>query len=263
MHSVSPGKTRQPPRDAAGPLAAVLAGRITQARRDLGRMKHDPDAAIHVLRRRMKKLDSLLRLARDAMPKHARNELERETGSLKDLFAAQRDFAVSVKLARRIGGEPLARAIERERPSPPAGITAQARKSVNAMARLLRGVPVASLSRKRVLARQQRAEQRAMQAWREALRKPSAVRLHAWRRRAKIVHHHLLFQRALGGGQRRRIQLADHIGHWLGELHDLHVLEQTLARCAVDPGLWQEALTQRERRLEARALRAGRSLHAG
>jgi len=235
---------------------------MRQARRDLARMPSDPDAAIHVLRRRLKKFDSLLRLARDAMSRETYAALRREARSLKDLFAAQRDFAVSLKLARRIGGESLARAIAREERPEPQGAVAQARRTITVMARLLRGVPVSGLSRKQVLSRQQRVEQRAAQAWREARRAPDALRLHAWRRRAKIVHHHLLFGRLLGGGQRTRIQVADRIGHWLGELHDLHVLEQALTRRGVDPRLWQDAVDLRASRLQARALRAGRRLHA-
>ncbi len=77
-----------------------------------------------------------------------------------------------------------------------------------------------------LLAASYRASRKAMQA---AGRSGSASDLHEWRKRVKTLWYHLRLFESIAPPLRGEIQRLEHLETWLGEHHNLAVLQATIA----------------------------------
>lgn len=248
--------------EAALRLQRVLAGIVARVEGDLHRIREFPEGGIHSLRRRMKKLRSILTLAREHVPPSTRRQFKRNMGQLKDEFAGRRDADVMKRLAAGIG------MTERDVASlglPPAGrlrVSARHEKSAAELSRLVCGLQLQTLTWKDVAASFKRTCRRERKAWLAACDEPSAEALHAWRKETKTLYYQMLFLHGTSTRLKKRIKFADRLGRRLGRHHDLEVLASRVKKSAASNGKgWLKEIGRRQRKLLRRIFHAARRLH--
>lgn len=226
-------------------LRRIVRDQIDKARADLGGDR-EPAEAVHAIRKRLKRLRALLRLARDGMDRAA---VDRENRRLRDAarpLSEARDAAVLVAafeaLVERSGdlGHPDAVAAVR---------SALGEREADASRRLLGdGSALDTLGDDLDRAREElggpafdgvrwptlrdglrRIYRAGRRAFRAALDAPTDEGLHEWRKRVKDLAHALAVVEPIRPGAiRRRADRAGDLADTLGDDHDLAVLRKTL-----------------------------------
>lgn len=249
-------------REAGRRLRRVLLGIAAQARGDLERIRRCPSGGIHALRRRMKKLQSVLRLVRDHVPAREKNAIRRRVRFLKNAFAGQRDDEVMSKLARDIGGRALAGRVQRRPHAIRVMPGAKHAAAAAALEKLVAGLRLDSLTWDEVISSYDRAFRKERKAWSAACDDPAPELFHEWRKQIKTHYFQTLVMRQAAGKMRGRLQQSRRLGHWLGLLHDLDVLTQAIRR---DPGWsdaqWPSKIGRQQAKIRERVARAGRKFH--
>ena len=243
----------------------------------------DPVGAVHAARKAVKKERSLLRLARAALPaKQRRAEnaaLRRAARGLSDARDAEVMVQTLDQLSQRFAGqlpessfaavrEPLEREREAERAQlvdsarvpEAAGQLAGARARIDGWRLRSGGWTVLEPGL-------ERSYRRGRRAMREAGRRRSAERMHAWRKRVKDLWYQQRLLAPVGGpairGQAKDLhRLAD----LLGDHHDLGVLRRRLTDdpppVAADVDGIVGLIEHRQAELEGEALSLGSRIYA-
>jgi CHAD domain-containing protein len=258
----------------AGGFARIAAEQIREA---VFALEQSSDEGVHEARKCIKRLRALLRLFRKALPDGS-YERENETlraaaGRLSSLRDAQVRIAVFDSLVRglHVPGVTAARnqlfstlqaaAVPRGYPTPPMQATITTLRTVGA--RLPGLKPDASWS---VLARGLRATyRRARKAHAAAHEDLATPAMHTWRRRSKDFEYQMqLLSRIDAPGMKRCIRDAGRLTEYLGDHHDLAVLERTLAGMSGFPpdlrGKLCGRIAKHGKKLERRAFKLGSSL---
>ncbi len=236
-------------------LRALLRQLAAQGLRDLERMREAPDAAIHDLRVRMKKLRAVLRLGKTAANKTMLSAIDHHCRAIKNSYGAQRDDMVLQRLCQKHFHEalPASAEIRAADRTPEHG-----QRELLALDRELERLPLAGLEWKQVLANYRktwRSAKKRMRRW-EDHQDPHD--LHPWRKRVKQLYFQSLALIWLKGAK-KRIRRARKLGSRLGRDHDLAGL---ISRLSGADG-WQERknqLEKRRRRKHPRLRRLGRKL---
>ena len=249
-------------------LRKVAAGQLDGAARSLGRMDDDPDAAVHDIRKRTKKLRGLLRLFRPGFEETFRAE-NRVLRDLARSLSGRRDAAVMARTARALAPGPGAAAealgplLDRlDAAAEPSGAAGAPSGAVGAALDGLRGridawcVEDAPAALRKGLGK---TYGRAREALQVVTEDPRAAEFHDLRKRVKYHGFHCrLLRRAWPDEMAARRDVADRLSDLLGDDHDLSVLAETLRD---DPGMPPDAvavatalIADRSAGLRARAL---------
>jgi len=190
----------------------------------------DDARALHEVRKRLKRLRALLRLARDGLPDASRESLVlRDVGRL--LAAHRESDALAGILRDQVGAGALdLRLLEEtvrlhQAARAPLGKRSadlsRARRTLGGLRRRLAATAVEGLRPKDCRRRLRRAYRRACSQWWLAVSDPSDENLHEWRKLSKILLNHLRLLRvwAAPGLSRVRSALAD-LDERLGRARD-------------------------------------------
>jgi CHAD domain-containing protein len=241
-----------------------------------------PDSElVHDVRKTLKKLRSLLRLARRHLKKSAFRSEDAALQRMAGRLAPMRDAQICVaaldklhalfqkgKLPAEFSGVRRALALHH-------GKTCREEKSDGCWQRLARELNAALIrcsrwkledgGRRDLRRALKRSYKRARNSFAAAQRKPKASNLHAWRKRAKDFYHHLcLVQPGCG----KLIRELDALTEFLGDERDLEVLRKTLLASganAFDAKVAEEILNHAEMRgsqLRRAAFALGENLFA-
>lgn len=246
-------------------IAIEQASKAAEAARATG---EDRLGAIHVIRRRSKKIRALLRLVRGSFRDYDReNETVRDTartlGQLRDrrVMLETYDALVADVGAAPDAGERqrLALRLSVETPADPGLVLAEVARTIDALVERagqwkLRKADFAAIEHG--LGKTYRAMREGMAT---AHKRPTAENLHDWRKLAKYHGHHL----GLISGSAPHVLLAsraaaNELADVLGRHHDLDML----AGCLDDDTPLAAVLKQRRADLEDEAFRLGRELSA-
>ena len=232
-------------------LAQVLQGLAKQVEADLQRMQATPAQSIHALRRRLKKMQSILQLVRSQTSSTLRKQLRRHLHALKDAFATQRDREVRIRLAEKIASPALADCLQQQQLSGQLELMPLTSHKAGAakLSRLLQSPELASGTRATIRKAHQRSYRRARAAWLTALAASTPEHLHAWRKRVKSFYYQTLLLQHRRGRQRKQLHRLHQLGHWLGLDHDLYLLNLWMTQSPKQPcfarvqskiGRWQK-----------------------
>lgn len=205
-------------------LRSALAKLLRDAGRAVARFDKDPGAEAHFVRTRVKRLQSLCRLAPEG--RRWRGVFLPPCRELKDLFAETRDATIVRDLADKYAPGQAHHLRVASRPD-----LAKAASLVGAGIGTLAEYPLWQVMTWDELADRAVGTYRAARrAWREAERRnaPDAL-FHEWRRRVK----RLLYQCEYLGGRARLVRFTrrvDRLGEVLGGIQDVCLAEDWLGR---------------------------------
>jgi CHAD domain-containing protein len=244
----------------------------------------DPVASVHGARKDLKKVRSLLRLARPGLRPR---DYRRENAALRETarsLSATRDADVMVQtvdaLAERFVGRlpkkafrelrtRFVRAARAARAGAGTAIPAQVIADLDAAALRAEGWSVDRCAAGTLRDGAVRAYSRGRRAMRDVEADPSAEHLHEWRKRVKdLWYHSRLLQDAWPAVLAAQGDEAHALSDLLGDDHDLAVLAEALrgggdaASAPVDYDAVLELVAERRAELQADALRLGRRLYA-
>lgn len=179
------------PSEAGSRLHRVLRGIAAQAESDFARMTRCPEGAVHALRRRMKKLRSVLPLARGHVPAKTLSALKQQAKRLKDAFASQRDHDVMTRLAASIGGDALVARVSRQTRRTAPLQHAPTAETARDLQRLIADLDLRAVTWDDVASAHERTLRKARQARRAAHDEPDEEAFHEWRKRTKTLYFHI------------------------------------------------------------------------
>lgn len=216
-----------PNAEASAWLQQLLLQLSTQAVKDVARIPLWPSTSVHALRKRMKKMQSLLRLVPPGAQPAALRELRDAIRELKGAVAVQRDTDVLIALGRNLGGQTRP---QRGAPIDPVPIL----RLAYALPRQVHALDVAAITWERVERRHKKTCRRAQQAWQVARHQPEGEPLHDWRKRVKDLYYQAL---ALQRWQRhpKRLRSTHQLGTLLGHRLDLDLYQAQLKQSKKRP----------------------------
>lgn len=206
---------------SAGDWLQHMLGLIaTQARRDVACIPSRPEAAIHSLRKRMKKIRSLLLLAAPGLDEATHEIVKGGIREIKDAAMSRRDADVMEGLAEDLGVRlPAWKIIQPD--------VAMLDAYVSELVTTFEELDLHGLTWNGVAVCHLRTCRRTREAWQKARRHPSEKKLHTWRKRVKQQYHQsLALYRWLG--QSGRLRRMRRLGSLLGRRHDLDVFASIL-----------------------------------
>jgi CHAD domain-containing protein len=216
--------------------------RIARRRLQSGRFRAEGDEAVHAARKGVKKARAILTLLRNSGATKT-GKVERRLRAAAHTLSALRDSVAIIetydRIVRRSAKGAVGRAAIRERlvrskeraarDARRNGCVTQAAAKLTKARRLLKQSHIPPIHRSdipQLLAASYRASRKAMQA---AGRSGSASDLHEWRKRVKTLWYHLRLFESIAPPLRGEIQRLEHLETWLGEHHNLAVLQATIA----------------------------------
>lgn len=225
----------------------------TQATDDLRRLRHEPERAIHDLRKRMKKLRSVLRLGTEHISPQDRETISAAARDIKNAFGTERNQAVVSRLRLLLGdtGTPDAQPKKSS-----AALPRYVRPSLRQLQRLIAALSPPALTWKHLCA----AHAQTYHAARKRMKRAQSGRpedFHQWRKRVKDFYYQSLALYRLERAK-KPIRQSRHLGSLLGKHHDLEVL-----RTSAGPELPPTALKQllkKQAALEKKAFKLGARL---
>jgi CHAD domain-containing protein len=201
-------------------LHGLLMKIALRAQADGAWMADSPELAIHRLRKRMKKLQSLLKLAESVQGEEAIESVRARIREVKDALASQRDADVVSALGAELG---VVRAGKR-RAMPDAKLL---KTCLSELVDSTGRMNLSALTWDAVTTSHLKTCRYARKSWKKAQRHPTEKMLHSWRKRVKDQYHQAL---ALHPwlGQSGRLRCMRQLGSMLGKCHDLDLFESTL-----------------------------------
>jgi CHAD domain-containing protein len=254
-------------------LRRAARGRIDHASDELrGKTDSTPEEAVHEARKDMKKLRSLLRLARGELGEET---FARENACFRDAareLAGTRDADVMLETLDALGlpaglGSELRKVIQAERVGAGADGREAAARSAAAMLKEARtrvdDWPLERDSFDALAGGLERTYRRGRRALRAALEEPTAEALHDWRKRVKdFWHHHTLLRELWPPVMRATGDEAHELSDRLGDDHDIVVLAAWVrGHLETDPE-FSEAVIRRRGELQDAAFALGARLYA-
>ena len=238
----------------------------------------DRPAAVHGARKEIKKLRALFRLVRGEISGGSYRKGARALRAAADCLAATRDARVMLKAFAKLVGRSA-----REFP----GIERALKKHAHLEARRFRRKDSVARTERWLRKTRRRAGALKIQAtnWtavepglaqsyrcgreccRLVLQKPAPEHFHEWRKHVKDLGYYCcLLRPAWPAITRAMADELERLGEYLGEDHDLFLLQQFVAESGVAPGAEVAALNRRiasrQKRLRAAALKLGARLYA-
>jgi CHAD domain-containing protein len=246
-------------------------------------VKTDPVTAVHEARKALKKVRSLLRLARGTLSASERRRMNRALRDIGRRLSPARDAEVMLQavdaLSEHYAGQlpkTTFNAIKRH-------LGAQAKPARDALtnsgliAEVLEELKAQRLSVDQWALRRggwqaigdglRQSYKRGRRAYRTAARKPKVENLHEWRKRGKDLWYHTRLLEPISPGiMNGQAKESHHLSDLLGDDHDLAVLRQELlsggARIPVDVDSVITLIDHRRDQLEAEAMLVGARLYA-
>lgn len=231
----SPDEARATAAEAAVWLKRLLVHLASLAEQDVQRLSRHPDPVVHALRKRMKKLLALLRLARPALSVEQFATLKSSIRQLKRALATERDQRVLHDLQATLQEEPPTEKLE---PAPrksrrrkalaqttvsTATLDQLARQASNLTDRLGR-LRLFSLSWQAVAEAYLKTYRKGHKAYARCEKDPTPSELHTWRKAVKD-HYYQTLAMHLWLGHPRRLRRSRRLAALLGKVHDLDVLQ--------------------------------------
>jgi hypothetical protein len=213
------------PHHAGARVHTLLMQFATLAGNDLRRIATAPEHGVHHIRTRMKKIRSILRLARSQIAVATRRAISATAGEIKDAFGAARNKTIMARLRRKISGPEEGG--KTAKPATRVPVPAKIAPRVLKLQSLIAALPLSTLQWPDVC----RAYAKTCRSVRRSMKRAKggdAVRLHEWRRRVKDLYYQSLALDSLGGLE-RRIRLSHRLGSDLGRHNDLEVLRRSKA----------------------------------
>lgn len=258
--------------DLPGGIARIALGRIDHALDELsGKTDSSPEDAVHEARKDMKKLRSLLRLARGELGKGV---VARENAFFRDTareLSAARDTDVMLETLRALDlpageGWELRKLVQAHRGSGGDGRETAMRGVVAMLREARERVPEWPLERDSfdaIAGGLERTYRRGMRDLRSARDEPSTEALHEWRKRVKDHwYHHTLLRRLWPPVMTAVADEAHELSNLLGDDHDLAVLAGWVRAHADGSAEFFQAVDARRAALQADALALGERLYA-
>lgn len=246
--------------EAGRRLHRVLVGIAVQIEGDLRRIREFPEGGVHSLRRRMKKLGSILRLARKHIPAPTKQRVRQNISLLKSAFATSRDADVMRRLATDLGIPEAAVGFPKIAPPAKIKVIEQTWKAAVELSGQIGNLSLHAMTWKDVASSFLRASVKERSAGKEAHQEATPEALHAWRKKTKALYYQMLFIHQITGRMKMPMKLADRLGRLLGRHHDLDVLTLRLKQDA-GSSRWLEEIKRRQKKLRRRIFRAADRLH--
>lgn len=204
---------------AGGWLLRLLKQIARQAEADVRAIPDWPDTAIHRLRKRMKKLRSLIQLAFPVMEEAEREAWQERIREIKNAVSTQRDADVMAALEKDLGAGPAPATRRPKRPD-----TRKLAALVKGLADSVARLGSSGLSWDDVAQQFEKIGRRTRKAWKHARQDANEETLHDWRKLVKRHYHQsLALHRWLGAKRDRRLLGMRRLGSLLGRCHDLDV----------------------------------------
>jgi CHAD domain-containing protein len=220
------------PPEAAVWLKRLLVQLATRAEQDVQRVPLHPETAIHSLRKRMKKLLALLRLARPALSVEQFANLKTAIRDLKRAVATQRDAHVMTRLAEDFGDPSGSTGSASSPRKPSRRKSAQAEISnatMDHMARLgarltdrLGRLRLYSLGWESLAAAYAKTYRKGRKSLAKSEKTHATDDLHAWRKAVKD-HYYQMLALYPWLGHPRRLRRTRRLASLLGKVHDIDV----------------------------------------
>ncbi|HEY6396163.1 MAG TPA: CHAD domain-containing protein [Solirubrobacteraceae bacterium] len=247
------------------------------------RVQGDPVEGVHEARKSLKKLRSLLRLARGSMPA---SERRRENSALRDAgrrLSLARDADVKIQalegIAERFAGQfprtsvdAIRARLAQERQVARLELTASelpaaVAEELKAALSRVDGWRLRSGGWKAIGLGLRRGYGDGQKAYLTARKKPTVTNLHEWRKRAKDLWYHLrLLEQTAPHTVRAHAQDAHLLTELLGDDHDLAVLHESLlagrGQVPVDTAPVLAAIEHRREALQEEAFFLGQRIYA-
>jgi CHAD domain-containing protein len=219
-------------------LGRIAAEEIALAMTELRRP--DRDRSLHNTRKALKRLRSLLRSLRVAVPKNLFRRENRRLAAAGRKFAPLRDVHVQLRALGKLGDAtgPAAKIIERNLLRRRAACTRKipalrgaVRRMLSASRESFASLPLARATPRHLAAGLRRVYKRGRAALKSARRSPTPDHLHEWRKQAKILGHGLdLIRRLCPKEAAVTMARLEKLCQALGDDHDLHLVLQVLRR---------------------------------
>jgi hypothetical protein len=259
-------KAHAAPPEAAVWLKRLLVHMATLAEQDAHRVQAHPDTAIHALRKRMKKLLALLRLARPALSVEQFATLKGAIRNLKRTVATQRDQVVMDQLLKSLDHAGLCpkddqgRKLRRKSVRPPVVTEAtleQLTRQASSLTDRLGRLRLFSLSWETVAEAYTKTYRKGHKASERSHKDTGTEALHSWR---KVVKDHYYQTLALYVwlGHPRRLRRTRRLSSLLGKVHDIDVFVRTQQ---VDEST-RSALEDRREKLLSKIQKKGARVYA-
>ncbi|MDZ4405772.1 CHAD domain-containing protein [Prosthecobacter sp.] len=244
-------------------LKRLLHQLCERAQDDVLRISSQEETATHQLRVRMKKMQALLRLAREGIEEHTLQAMRLHIRTVKNACACNRDRVVQHKLidklAHRFHLAPKNRPhlVGMPQAKPPAS---SLRHQLHALGQLIDNTCIESLSAEQLLGEHARCYRKGRRLMKQACETTDNRILHRWRHRVKDLYFQTLALPQLPGSA-RRIKRAKRLGHLLGR-------DQDLANLAREPAFsmrrspWMQVINEHRGCLRERFLVLGHKLYA-
>ena len=230
-------------------------------------------AAIHGVRKEVKKLRAMLRLVRAGIARDEYRKMVKVLRQTARRLAPPRDAWVAVKSFENLAGAsgPRFFALEKNLRK---SRQHQARRfwkqdSATATERRLRKIGRRLAHLKVQLAGWTTVEPVLEAGWRHGRdvfelvrRKPSPAKLHAWRKAAKSLWYQLQLLQPAEPAARARIKQLELLGGLLGEHHDLVLLQETSTKEADEAAPLNRLIEARQKKLRAEAVKLGARIFA-
>ncbi|HSJ03445.1 MAG: CHAD domain-containing protein [Verrucomicrobium sp.] len=258
--------TAAAPPEAAVWLKRLLVHMASLAERDIERVPDYPDTSIHALRKRMKKVLALLRLARPAMTGDQFSNLKAAIRQLKRLVATQRDQQVMAQLEHdlQLTDRRQQQQSSRSRPrktvralSISEGTCEQLTLQASSLTDRLGRLRLFSLSWESVAEAYVKTYRRGHKACKRSEENPTMESLHEWRKSVKD-HYYQTLALYVWLGHPRRLRRTRRLSSLLGRAHDLDVY--TKAREIDEPT--QELLEEKRGKLLNKIFKKGARVYA-
>jgi len=262
----SPGKAIQ----------RVCRERIAQARSRLRQSDHP--AAVHSVRKEIKKLRAIIALVRGEIGKGVCHKATKSLHAAAKRLAAPRDARVMLKAFEKLAGREaenfagIAAALKKHarretRQFRRDDAAAAAKHLLRKINRRLEGLSIRAAGWTAIEPGLRQSYRRGREALKLARRQPLPGNFHAWRKHVKNLGYQLrLLCPKWPAATRAMTDKLEQLGEVLGDDHDLDLLKQFAAKLgagqAGDAAALRRLIEQLQKKLRATALKIGRRLYA-
>lgn len=224
-------------------LNRLLTQLVQQAARDIHKVPRWEEQGVHSLRKRMKKLQAMLRLAKPVVPEPAMQSVLSDVRDLKNLLSGQRDTLVLTKLAHKLG-TPISGG--HTAPEPTNGKVGKAMALSEQLLIDIGLLDLSELTWEMLGDSYAKSYKASRKAWQKTQEEPSAENLHDWRKKVKRLYYQsTALERWLH--HPKRLRRTRKLGSLLGDCHDLDVFSDSATAGRVHPPRGWQSKVQGER----------------